>query len=164
VGIPRVTTFWEVDTNSVISPLTASVLALGLHEAAYLCEIIRSGMISVDRGQIEAAQSLGIRASRVRWQIVLPQALRVMVPPGATRVVALMKDTALVMVISGGELMTTAQEIYGRNYLVLELLMVVTIWYLVIVSVLMLLQRFAERWASRYVSGPQRPRVGLTEG
>jgi polar amino acid transport system permease protein len=83
-------------------------------------------------------------------RIILPQAFRVMLPPGMTRVIALMKDTSLVTVIAGGELMTNAQIIYTQNFMVIELLSVVCVWYMALVSILMLAQRGVERWASRY--------------
>lgn len=153
VGIPYVVTFWSGSTNTVITAMTAAMLGLGLHEAAYYCEIIRSGILSVGRGQTEAAQSLGIRSARVMRRIILPQAVRVMLPPGMTRVIALMKDTSLVTVIAGGELMTNAQIIYTQNFMVIELLSVVCVWYMALVSLLMFAQRRLERWASRYQGG-----------
>jgi polar amino acid transport system permease protein len=148
--LPFLGTIWEGQTNAIITAMTASMIGLGLHEAAYFSEIIRSGIISVDRGQIEAAQSLGIRSRAILFKIVMPQALRVMLPSGMTRVVALMKDTSLVAVIGGGDIMTHAQEIYSDNFLIIELLLVVSAWYLFMVSALMLAQTAVERWASRY--------------
>ncbi|MDR5818693.1 MULTISPECIES: amino acid ABC transporter permease [unclassified Caballeronia] len=148
--LPFLGTIWEGQTNAIITAMTASMIGLGLHEAAYFSEIIRSGIISVDRGQVEAAQSLGIRSRTILFKIVMPQALRVMLPSGMTRVVALMKDTSLVAVIGGGDIMTHAQEIYSDNFLIIELLLVVSAWYLFMVSALMLAQAAVERWASRY--------------
>lgn len=148
--LPLFGTLWSGQTNAIINAMTASMIGLGLHEAAYFSEVIRSGILSVNKGQVEAAQSLGIPAHRVLLNIVLPQALRVMLPSGMARVVALMKDTALVAVIGGGDLMTRAQEIYSDNFMILELLVVASAWYLFMVSLLMLAQSGVERWASKH--------------
>ena len=150
LGIPGIATFWSGSTNDILTPLVAATVGLGLHEAAYFCEVIRSGLLAVDRGQTEAAKGLGMRSHTITARIILPQALRVMLPPGMTRVIALMKETALVVVFSGGDLMTVAQSIYTQNFMVIELLCVVCGWYIVLVSILMLGQRVIERWASRY--------------
>ena len=162
--LPWLGTIWDRPTNSIITAMTASMIGLGLHEAAYFAEVIRSGILSVHKGQVEAAQSLGIRSRRILFYIVLPQALRVMLPSGVARVVALMKDTALVAVIGGGDLMTHAQEIYSDNFLILELLVVASLWYLFMVSILMLVQSVVEKWASKYqkTSAP-RPKIAMSE-
>ena len=150
IGIPGVFELYSGTTNALLTPFVAAVIALGLHEGAYYAEIIRSGIISVDQGQRAAAQSLGMRSSTIMRRVVLPQAFRVMIPPGMGRVIALLKDTSLVTVIAGGEMMTEVVAIYSENFLILELLLVASIWYLVAVSLLMVAQRHVERWANRY--------------
>lgn len=153
IGVPGVFELYSGTTNALLTPFIAAVIALGLHEGAYYAEIIRSGIISVDQGQRAAAQSLGMRSRTIMAKVVLPQAFRVMIPPGMGRVIALLKDTSLVTVIAGGEMMTEVVAIYSENFLILELLLVASIWYLVAVSILMVAQKYVERWASRYQRG-----------
>lgn len=153
IGVPGVFELYSGTTNALLTPFIAAVIALGLHEGAYYAEIIRSGIISVDHGQRAAAQSLGMRSRTIMGRVVLPQAFRVMIPPGMGRVIALLKDTSLVTVIAGGEMMTEVVAIYSENFLILELLLVASIWYLVAVSILMVAQKYVERWAGRYQGG-----------
>lgn len=153
IGVPGVFELYSGTTNTLLTPFIAAVIALGLHEGAYYAEIIRSGIISVDQGQRAAAQSLGMRSRTIMGRVVLPQAFRVMIPPGMGRVIALLKDTSLVTVIAGGEMMTEVVAIYSENFLILELLLVASIWYLVAVSILMVAQKYVERWAGRYQGG-----------
>ena len=135
VGIPFFPPFVSVDTNEVISPMSAAIIALGLGEAAYTCEIIRGGILAVDRGQREAAASIGMRPSLVFFRIVLPQAMRVVIPGLGNETIGMLKATALVQVIGFTELLTTAQRIYGQNYETIPLLAVVTIWYAVLTTI-----------------------------
>ncbi len=143
--IPGVGTVWAVDTNDVITPWTAAILGLGLNEAAYLGEIIRSGIMSVDRGQTEASKALGMRAGTSFRRIVLPQAARVIVPPTFNELVGLLKYSSVVSVIALPELLYSGQLIYARTYETIPVLIVVCIWYLVIVSVLTVLEARLER-------------------
>lgn len=136
LGIPFGPTFWSASTNDLITPWTAAILGLALNEAAYLGEIIRSGIISVDRGQTEAAHALGIGKVDTFRRIVLPQALRVIVPPAANEAIGLLKYSSVVSVIALPELLYAGQLIYARTYETIPVLIVVCIWYLVVVTLL----------------------------
>lgn len=149
LGIPGVATFWEGDVNSLITPITAGLLALGLNEAAYLSEIIRAGIIGVDRGQVEAAKSLGMRPARVTRRVVLPQAMRTIIPPTGNEVIGLLKSTSLVSVIAVPELLFSAQIIYSQNLETIALLIVASIWYLIATTVLSFGQFHLERHFGR---------------
>jgi polar amino acid transport system permease protein len=139
-------------TNSLISPFAAAVLALSLHEAAYMAEIVRSGIIGVPAGQRLAALALGMRPARILRRIVLPQAMRTILPPTGNQTISMLKTSSLVSVIALSELLYTAQSIYGINYQVIPLLIVASLWYLVVVSLLSVGQRYLEQ---RYGRGAQ---------
>ena len=132
-------------TNSIITPFLAAVLALGLNEMAYAAEIVRGGMIAVDHGQTEAARSLGFNPNLTFRRIVLPQAMRVIMPPMGNEVITMLKTTALVSVIGGNDLLTVLQRIYSQDYNVIPLLTVGTIWYLVLTTTLSIPQGWLER-------------------
>ncbi|WP_018680398.1 amino acid ABC transporter permease [Actinokineospora enzanensis] len=136
-------------TNEVITPFLAAMLGLGLHEAAYLAEIIRGGFLAVPRGQVDAALTIGMTRAAATRAIVLPQSIRVILPALGNQFILILKGTSLVSVIGGGDLMTRAQQIYGQNYQVIALLLVATGWYLILVTVAGVGQRFLERWAAR---------------
>lgn len=142
---------WTVPTNTVITQFTAAILGLGLNEAAYMAEIVRAGIGSVDRGQTESAQALGMSPATTYRRVVLPQAARVVVPPTANETISMLKLTSLVLVIGLPELTTTAQLIYGRNFQQIPLLLVASIWYLVLTTVLTVVQSRLERRMSRGV-------------
>jgi polar amino acid transport system permease protein len=149
IGLPFTTWHLQGATNTVITPFLASILALGLHEAAYMAEIVRAGLVAVPRGQTEAALSVGLTRRQALRAVVLPQTLRVIVPPTGNQLVGLLKASALVSVIGGVELLTTAQRIYSVNFEVIALLIVASIWYLVVVSLLTVGQHFLERRLNR---------------
>jgi polar amino acid transport system permease protein len=149
LGIPGLVTFWDGDVNSLITPITAGLLALGLNEAAYLSEIIRAGIIGVDKGQVEAAKSLGMRPGRIFRRIVLPQAMRTIIPPTGNEIIGLLKGTSLVSVIAVPELLFSAQVIYSQNLETIPLLIVASIWYLVATTVLSAGQFHLERHFGR---------------
>ena len=148
---------WSASTNDVMSPFVASVIALGIHDAAYLAEIVRSGVQSVSAGQKEAASALGLTWWQAQRRVVLPQALRVMIPAAGSFFVLLLKSTSLVVVIAGGDLLTQAQNISAYNFKVIELLLVATIWFLVITTLSSVGQSFLERRFSRQLR-PRRER------
>ncbi|MGH3492531.1 MAG: amino acid ABC transporter permease [Sciscionella sp.] len=137
------------DTNTIITAFVASVLALSLNEAAYMAEIIRAGMVSVDRGQSEAARALGLSRWQALRKVVLPQAARVIVPPSGSQFINMLKMTSLVSVIAGGDLLTQAQNIAAANLRTIELLTVATFWYLVITTVASIGQAALERRLGR---------------
>ncbi len=136
-------------TNALITPFVASVLALGLNEAAYMAEVVRAGILAIDAGQQEAATALGMTRTLALRRIVLPQALRVIIPPAGNQFVSLLKATSLVSVIAGGDLLTAATNISSGNLRTLELLLVATFWYLAVTSLTGLGQYLIERRLSR---------------
>jgi polar amino acid transport system permease protein len=140
------------DANKLITPFAAAILGLGLNEGAYMAEIVRAGILSVDEGQTEAAQALGMRRLQTMRRIVLPQAARVIVPPTGNETISMLKTTALVSVIAYQELLYTGQLIYAANYKQIPLLIVVSVWYLVVTSVLSVGQYFLERHFGRGAS------------
>ena len=140
-------------TNSIITPFLAATLALGLNEMAYAAEIVRGGMIAVDHGQTEAAYSLGFTPGLTFRRVVLPQAMRVIMPPMGNEVITMLKTTALVSVIGGNDLLTVLQRVYSQDYNVIPLLTVGTIWYLVLTTSLSIPQGWLERRFGRGAAG-----------
>jgi len=128
------------------------VLGLSLNAAAYMAEIVRSGILSVDRGQTEAALALGLTPRQALSKIVLPQAIRIMVPPAANQTIDMFKATSLVSVIGTGDLLAKAESIYSQNFLVIELLFVACFWYLLITTIATLVEGALERRLNRGVS------------
>ncbi|MFI5783125.1 amino acid ABC transporter permease [Nocardia sp. NPDC051570] len=146
VGIPFThITLFQAQTSSVIGASAAALLALGLNEIAYASEIVRAGIESVDSGQSEAAQSLGMSRLHTMRRIVLPQAMRVIVPPMGNETITMLKSTALVSVIAGHDLLTNLQDVYSQNYQVIPLLIVASVWYLALTSALSVPQAWLER-------------------
>ena len=141
--------FFEVQTTTLISQFAAAVLGLTLNQAAYSAEIIRGGILSVDQGQLEAAAALGIPAWRRSTRIVLPQAMRAILPNAFNEIIGLVKGTSIVYVLAYSELFYTVQVIYNRTQQVLPLLLVATLWYVVITSVLSVFQYYIERHYSK---------------
>jgi polar amino acid transport system permease protein len=156
LGVPGL----HFETNTIITPFVAAVLALGLNEGAYMSEIVRAGILSIDRGQSEAAQALGLTRAQTMRRIVLPQAMRVIIPPTGNEAISMLKLTSLVSVIAAQDLLTRAQQIYSRNFLVIELLIVVSIWYLLLTTIASIAQHYLERHYSRG-SGQPRQRTLL---
>ena len=144
--------FVHENANTLIAPFTAAILGLGLNEAAYMAEIVRAGIISVDEGQTDAAQALGMRRLQIMRRIVLPQAMRVIIPPTGNETISMLKTTSLVSVIAYTELLYSVQLIYAANYKQIPLLMVAVIWYLAMTSVLSLGQYYVERYFGRGAS------------
>jgi polar amino acid transport system permease protein len=135
----------HANANTLIPTSVAVVLALGLNEAAYMAEIVRAGMISVPEGQSEAASSLGMSRLQIMRLVVLPQAIRVIVPPTGNEIISMLKNTSLASVVAYGELLYAVQIIYDVNYKTIPLLIVASFWYLVMTSVLYVIQYFIER-------------------
>ena len=133
------------NANTVVTAFTAALLGLGLNEGAYMAEIVRAGFLSVPEGQNEAAQSLGLSRLQTMRLVVLPQAMRVIIPPTGNETISMLKNTSLASVITYVELTYAAQEIYAANYKVIPLLIVISIWYLAMTSVLYVGQYFIER-------------------
>ncbi len=147
----------SAESNALISTFTAAVLGLGLNEAAYMAEIVRAGLLSVDHGQTEAAQALGMRQLQTLRRIVLPQAMRVIIPPTGNETISMLKTTSLVTVLALGDLLGAASLIYGSNFKYIPLLAVASIWYLIMTSLLSIGQYYIERRYSRGSSRVQPP-------
>jgi polar amino acid transport system permease protein len=136
---------FSVDVNSVITPLMAAFLGLGLNEGAYMSEIMRAGIMSIDKGQIEAAQAVGMRYRQVMRIVILPQAMRVVIPPTGNELIGMLKTTSLVSVIALADLLYSAQSIYSVNFQTIPLLITISAWYLVLTSALTVILGRLER-------------------
>jgi polar amino acid transport system permease protein len=146
LGIPFLAPdLFSGDANKIITPFAAAILGLGLNEAAYMAEIVRAGILSVSEGQTEAAQALGMTRLQTMRRIVLPQAMRVIIPPTGNETISMLKTTSLVSVIAYTELLYSVQLIYAANYRQIPLLLVASIWYLVFTTVLSIGQFYLER-------------------
>src|ERR1017187_4160505 len=152
LGIPVGPQFIHIDANTAITPFMTVVLALGLNEGAYMSEIVRAGIISVDDGQNEAALSLGMTRLQTMRRIVLPQAMRVILPPTGNETISMLKTTSLAYVVAGTDLLSAAENIAGATYQVIQLLIVASLWYLVLTSVLYVGQYYLERYFARGAS------------
>jgi len=152
IGIPFGPTFTHLDTNSIITPFIAGMLALGLNEGAYMSEIVRAGILAVPEGQTEAAQSLGMTRLQTMRRIVLPQAMRVILPPTGNETISMLKTTSLVSYLAVTELLYSVQQIYAVNYRVIPLLIVASLWYLIMTTVLTIGQYYLERHFGRGAS------------
>jgi polar amino acid transport system permease protein len=154
VGIPfGGHVFASADANHLITPFVAGLLGLGLNEGAYMAEIVRAGILSVDEGQTEAAQSLGMRRVQTLRRVVLPQAMRVIIPPTGNETISMLKTSSLVSVIAYPELLYSAQIIYSQNFKTIPLLIVAAIWYLFFTTILSIGQYYIERHYARGTSG-----------
>jgi polar amino acid transport system permease protein len=150
LGIPGTgIVFWSTPTNTLVTVFVAAVIAITISDAAPIAEVIRGAIIGVARGQTEAAKALGLNVGLTLRKIVLPQAFRTMIPPLANQFVMILKQTSLVAVIAGGDLMTEVANIYAVNFRTIELLFVATFWYLVLVSIASLGQSYLERRSNR---------------
>lgn len=146
IGIPFTgPVFYTIKVSGLITPFAASVIGLGLAESAYMSEIIRGGIISVEAGQFEASAALGMGKARTMLRIVLPQAMRAIIPALGNQFSNVVKASALVSVIAGGELLTTVQNIAAENYRIMEMLFVASFWYLVTLAAIALVQSVIER-------------------
>jgi polar amino acid transport system permease protein len=146
IGIPGV---WSARAVDVMTPFLAALLGLGINQGAYTSEVMRAGLLSVDAGQYEAAQAIGMGRLQALRRIILPQAMRVVIPPLGNEFIGLVKATSLASVIQYPEVLHNAENIYYANSRVIELLIVAGLWYLLVVSVLMPLQMLLERRFAR---------------
>jgi polar amino acid transport system permease protein len=131
--------------NDIITPIAAAILGLGLNLAAYQSEIVRAGLLSVDEGQVEAGKALGMTGAQTMRRIVLPQAMRVIIPPTGNQAIDMLKTSSLVSVIAVSDLLYSVQLIYGQNYQQIPLLVVACIWYLFFTTLLSIGQYYLER-------------------
>lgn len=161
LGIPFTDYYQVISTNTLISGFTAAILGFSLHESAYMAEIVRAGILSVSTGQKEAALSTGMTEAKAMWRIILPQAMRVIVPPTGNQAINLLKATSLVAFISGGDLLSNVTDIYSVNFAVIPLLVVASLWYLALVTVATIGQTYLERAVGKgYGSSAARKRIG----
>ncbi len=150
LGVPFTgTVLFEYPTTQLLTPFAAAFFGLTLNQSAFFAEIVRGGILSVDQGQLEAASALGLSRRRQAFRIVLPQAMRSILPTGFNEIIGLAKATSMVYVLALPELFYTVQVIYRRNLEVIPLLMVATVWYLVIMTVLSIAQHYIERYFAK---------------
>jgi polar amino acid transport system permease protein len=140
--------------NTLITPLAAALLGLSLNEAAYMAEIIRGGIGSVDQGQYDAAHALGMNNIQLMQRVVLPQAMRVVLPPTGNEVISMLKATTLVSVLAISDLLYSAQIIYSLNYRTIPLLIVASLWYLLMTTILSYFQNKLENHYGRGFAAP----------
>lgn len=146
VGIPFGPELLSLTTQDLLNAFWAAVLGLALNESAYLAEIFRAGLKSVDKGQVEAAEALGMRGTKIMWRIILPQAMRVIVPPTGNETIGMLKTTSLVLAVPFTlDLTFATNTLANRTYLPIPLLIVAAFWYLVVTSLLMVGQHFIEK-------------------
>jgi polar amino acid transport system permease protein len=149
LGVPFGPSWFHSDPKTIITQFGAALLGLGLNEAAYMAEIARAGIISVDEGQTEAGMALGMTRLQLMRRIVLPQAMRVIIPPTGNETISMLKTTSLVSVIGYAELTFTAQIIGSRTFQVIPLFLTISIWYLAMTSVLYVGQFYLERYFAK---------------
>lgn len=149
LGIPFGPTFVHFNANDLITAFVAGCLGLGLNEAAYMSEIVRAGILSVDPGQSEAATALGMSRAKIMRRVVLPQAMRVIIPPTGNETISMLKTSSLVSVIALADLLYSVQIVYNRTYQTIPMLLVASIWYLVMTSILTVGQFYLERYFGR---------------
>lgn len=154
LGVPFTdVTFMTVNANTWVTPLVAACLGLSLNEGAYMAEIVRAGINAVDEGQHEAAAALGMTKMRALRLVVLPQAMRVIIPPTGNETISMLKTSSLASVVTVTELLYSVNQIYARTYETIPLLIVASIWYLIMTSILTVGQYYLER---RYARGATR--------
>jgi polar amino acid transport system permease protein len=149
LGIPFGPTFVSVPTAHLFTGLLAAFVGLTLDVAAFSAEIVRGGLLSVPHGQTEAAQSLGLGRARIFRRIVLPQAMPAIIPASGNMLISMLKATSIVSVIAVQDLLYSAQLIYNQNFLVIPLLLVATVWYVILTTILSIGQYFVERFYAR---------------
>jgi polar amino acid transport system permease protein len=154
---------YDIDTNALISPLSAAIIGLTLNEAAYMAEIIRGGFASVDKGQIEAADSLGMSFSTKLRAVLLPQIMPAVIPPTGNQLISMLKGTSLVSVLGVADLLQSVQLIYARTYETIPLLIVASLWYLLMTILLGIPQSMIERYYARSDRRPANARQATTQ-
>jgi len=149
IGIPWTSIAFTWETNHIITPLTAAILGLAFNEAAYMAEIIRAGLLSVNQGQYETCDAFGMTRLQALRRIIIPQAMRAIIPPTGNQFISLIKATSLVSVIAMSDILYSVQVVYNRTFEVIPMLMVAVIWYLMVTSLLSVGQNFIEKYYSR---------------
>ena len=149
LGIPFGPQFLTVKTVNLLVPTLTAVIGLTRHESAYAAEVVRGGILSVDGGQTEAAQALGLSRGRTLRRIVVPQAMRSIVPTAGNMLIGTLKGTSIVSVLAVHDLLYSVQLIYNQTYQIIPLLMVATLWYIAVTTVLSVGQFYVERYYAR---------------
>lgn len=144
IGVPFGPELWSASMNQLITPFSAALLGLSFTESAYAAEMIRAGIQAVSNGQTEAAATLGMSKGQTLRRIVLPQAIRIIIPPIGNDTISMLKFTSLVSVLALPDLLYSAQMIYARTYQTIPLLIVATLWYLVLSTILTFVEHFIE--------------------
>ncbi len=159
-GLSSSLTIWSLDVRTISNGIVVGVIGLGLSEAAYMAEIARAGILSVDKGQVEAAEALGMPAGKTMRRIVLPQAMRVIVPPTGNETIAMVKDTSLLAAVPvNAELFYQVQVVANNTYKIMPAYVAAVVWYLIVCSVLMVGQSYLERYFGRgFGTAPRRTR------
>ncbi|GAA1790539.1 amino acid ABC transporter permease [Planosporangium flavigriseum] len=162
VGVPfGGPTFFSVDSNSVITPFTAAILGLGLNAGAYFSEVVRAGILSIHHGQVEAASALGLSRTQTLRTVIMPQAMRVIIPPGFNEIIGMLKYSSMVSVLAVPELLYTAELIYARTFQTIPMLIVASIWYLILTTILSIVQHYIEK---HFGKGFRNPKVSDRAG
>lgn len=159
LGVPFGPSFASVSSNTLITAFLAAIIGLGINEGSYMSEIVRAGILSVPAGQSEAAQAIGMTRMQTLRRVVLPQAMRVIIPPTGNELIGMLKNTSLVIVIGYAELLTSASLIYARTFQTIPLLIVAALWYLAITAVLSIGQYYVERYFGRGYRPRDRVRI-----
>lgn len=142
-------TLVDIPTSSILTVFVAALISLSLNQGAYMAEVVRGGILAIDRGQMEAAHALGLKGRETFRYVLMPQAIRVIIPPTGNQFLSMIKDTSLISVIAGGELLTRVRDIYSVNSLIFELLTVACFWYLILTSIAYVGQLAIERRLGR---------------
>ncbi|WP_241975731.1 MULTISPECIES: amino acid ABC transporter permease [Cryobacterium] len=165
IGIPFMDPWVSFSTNAALSTFTIAIIGLALNEAAYMAEIVRAGLLAVDPGQEEAATALGMSWSQTMTRVILPQSMRVIIPPTGNEVISMLKTTSLVTAVPFSfELFTRSRDISAETFNPIPLLIVASIWYLFFTSILMVGQYFLEKRFARGVGDRQDDKKDLGTG
>lgn len=160
LGVPFTELGWDIDVNRYMTPLVAAVIGLSLNEGAYTAENIRGGFLSVNRGQLEAADSLGFSEWTKITRIIIPQSLPTIIPATGNRLIGMFKETTLVSILGVADLLQSVQLIYSRNYETIPLLIVACLWYLIITLALSYPQKKIEDRYSKHKNSGGKVAIG----
>jgi len=165
IGIPFMEPWFSFETNAALSTFTLAIIGLALNEAAYMAEIVRAGLLSVDKGQDEAATALGMTWFQTMWRVILPQSMRVIIPPTGNEVISMLKTTSLVTAVPYSfDLYTRSRDISAETFTPIPLLIVASIWYLFFTSILMVGQHFLEKRFARGVGQREDRKIDTMSG
>lgn len=149
IGVPFGPTFWHLNSVTIFTSFVAALVGLGLNEGAYMSEIVRAGVLAVDEGQVEAATSIGLTRLQTMRLVVLPQAMRVIIPPTGNELISMLKTSSLASAVGVVELLKSVVNVYSNTYQIIPLLTVASLWYLVVTTILSIGQYYVERHFSK---------------